>query len=58
MDELEQEKKAEEAASNGHVVHLDLSADDADAVSESPKAEDEENLSDMLSVGDDDDDFE
>ena len=53
--EQEKEQKAEENASNGHVVHLDLSADSA-SMTEAPKAEEEQNLSDMLSIGDDDDD--
>merc|ERR1711871_1232007 len=56
-EEREKERKEEEMASNGHVVHLDLSADDAQAVSDAPKAEDDENLSDLLSVDDDDDDY-
>ena len=56
-EEREKERKEEEMASNGHVVHLDLSADDTQAVSDAPKAEDDENLSDLLSVDDDDDDY-
>merc|ERR1711939_1211865 len=56
-EEREKERKEEEMASNGHVVHLDLSADDTQAVSNAPKAEDDENLSDLLSVDDDDDDY-
>ena len=58
VEQEQKEKDAEVKAAGGHVVHLNLDADDVDdQAAVAPKEEDHQaDMENMLSIGDDDDD--